>query len=67
MQDSDILVKLKAFEAAATLTTSCYLEVETLTEEVWPSFVYVINQSFDEDQSLHFFSKMLGPFLHNVS
>lgn len=65
--DSDKLVQLKAFDSVGKLAVSGYIKENTIRDDIWPQFMALISQPFDEDQSLHFFSNMLGEFLFRVT
>lgn len=44
-----------------------YIDEDLVTSDVWPCFLHFVSTTFDEDQSLHYFSKMMGEFLFQVT
>lgn len=60
-------MQLKAYESVSKLANLGLIEESTLTSQVWPEYLHLISQQFEEDQSYHYFSSMFAPFLFNVS
>jgi len=63
INDNDNLVKLKALSTSGKLAQQQYIDVHTFETEIFPVFLRLIESGFDEDQSQHFFSKMIGQFV----
>ena len=67
INDNDTLVRLKGITTCAKLMCHKLIQTTYFESDVWPAWLKLIESGFDEDQSMHFFSKSFGQFLHNVN
>ena len=66
VNESDQMVKIQALISSAKLMSNGYFDIEQIKNEIFPVFIKLFDQIWDNEDGLHLLTKMLGNFIFEI-
>ena len=64
VNDSDNMVRLKAFESCYKLIAEDYIEPQVVTEEIFPAFIRLLGVIMEDEDGVNELSGIIAMFIH---